>query len=299
MLTHASAYGAGPLGRIGHATGTGPPGTRDQQVRGDQRVAQPVVPAPQRAVRRRSGSRPSSRSRSAPYGPGSRSARSRITAVSGRPAAGPAGRRRRPAPSVSVSTLSPRRDLEARRPARRRAAPRAGTVARLLSFGRLVPGGAPRRRPPGPRPPARQPPVAGASTSHLAPLQVQEAGNDGTSGVVGALQQALGLADGRLGGVDVAVAGRHQHPELEPDLVLAAPSRGRGRAGTPRTGSRRRPAGRRARCSPDRALMASAASGGTAPAASVSSARSVASQVGRARRVLKRMQLIERVAAHP
>src|SRR5436189_242290 len=39
----------------------------------------------------------------------------------------------------------------------------------------------------------------------LAPLQVQEAGYDGDPGLVRALQQALGLADGRLGGVDIAV----------------------------------------------------------------------------------------------
>ena len=54
----------------------------------------------------------------------------------------------------------------------------------------------------------------------MSSLQVQEAEQDQHLGLVWALEQALGLAGGRLAAVDRGVGRRHQDAELEPGPVL-------------------------------------------------------------------------------
>ena len=87
------------------------------------------------------------------------------------------------------------------------------------------------------------------------------------------------------------VAGRHQHAELEPGLVLLRRPGGRGTAGSPRTGSRPPPGGR-GRGAQGPVSWRCSAFGARSPAASppvlASSAASVASQVGSAWLVLNR-----------
>ena len=55
---------------------------------------------------------------------------------------------------------------------------------------------------------------------HGPPLDVQEPDQDLYGRVVPGLGQALGLRRRRLERVHRGVGGRHQHAELEPDLVL-------------------------------------------------------------------------------
>ena len=191
------------------ATGTCPPGTRDQRVRRDQRVAQPVRPGlragPSGVVRFSTRTR----SRSAPYGPGSRSARTGSPRSARAPATGSATRR--------CSVVAPRCPPGRRGPANTR-------------VGAQQPG-APTAAAPGARRGVHRASTAGpssspapAGTSDRRRCRCRNRARTLTRASSRALEQALGLAGGRLARVDRAVGRAASAPRTGTGPGSSAPT---------------------------------------------------------------------------
>ena len=213
-LRHAGDVGRRPLRRIGHREE--PAAVQgEQRVGRDERVPQGGVAGPMR--RRRCGSRSSTASRCAPYGPGQRGRVDRDGAGRSRRSHGGARRAR----VDSAGTAN-------------RCSCGAGAQSVHVDV-------------------ERDPPLLGLVPFRLvaagAVLHVQEAQLDvqASRRARASKRSRCGWPRARTGRRDVS--GRHQHAELPPRVVLAATTRGTGTARSPRRARRRRPRGLSAKTS--------------------------------------------------
>ena len=205
----------GPLRRIGHGQEL-PARNPDQSVRRDQRVAERVVPVPRRRVGKGVVLDPDAEAQPAVRA-GQALGPQPDHPVDGRPRADqPAGQ----PPGGLDDVLRRLAGVDVQGQSEVAAQQLADLGADLLfPLDCLVPGGVlePVDGQRGNLARARR---AGPDLEHPSALELQEPDGDQHLGVVGALDQALGLAGRRLGRIHGPVGGRHQHAELEPGPVL-------------------------------------------------------------------------------